>query len=497
MLIFNIAVITSITILTVMKPTPYLRYSLIICLVFTTTITKVYGQKAHQLDSLFETLNKQHAISGCVLIAENGKPIYQKAFGYADVDSKQLNDNNTVFELASVSKQFTAMAIMQLHQKHLVGYDDDLVKYFPLWPYKGIKINNLLHHTSGLSDHLQWGAAMVDVNKINTNADILASLIKYAPPVYFMPGDSLSYSNTNYTLLALIVERVSGMPFAKYLDTHIFKPLGMNHTQVFGQYAANKKIKNYALGYDYDQHADKYVINNTLPKNRYEYFMDGVAGAYGICSTTGDMLKWDRALYTEKLVSKEEQSLAYEPTKLNNGKPAMLGNWPYGFGWLLLPSSTNHDGRTYMHSGAYPGYMSLIIRHPDENKTIIILTNRYNAIDMYDLGFNVDSILYEKPFHIPKATPHYKSITLTAENLKAIEGAYTIKTDKKITISTEAGHAYAQITGQPKFEILPSAELEFFYKVAPVTIKFVKDSTGVIKTLVLTQGNVILTGTRQ
>lgn len=480
-----------------MKLPPYLYRFLIAGFVISSTVNRAHAQKVHQLDSLFETLNRQQAISGSVLIAEKGKPIYQKAFGYADADARRLNDINTVFELASVSKQFTAMAIMQLHQKHLLGYDDDIVKYFPLLPYKGITINNLLHHTSGLPDHLQWGAPMVDVNKVNTNTDILASLIKYAPAVYFKPDAAFSYSNTNYTLLAMIIEKVSGMPFARYMDTYIFKPLGMHHTQVYGQYTADKKIKNYALGYDYDQYTGKYVLNNTLPRNWYEYFMDGVAGAYGICSTTGDMLKWDRALYTEKLVSKEEQSLAYKPVTLTTGKLAKLGDWPYGFGWLLLPGSADHDGRTYMHSGAYPGYMSLIIRHPDEDKTIIILTNRYNAIDMYDLGFNVDSILYEKPFHIPKATPQYKSITLKAEDLKAIEGTYAIKADKKMTISTDRGHAYAQINGQPKFEIFPSTPLDFFFMVAPATIKFTKDSTGVINTMVLTQGSVVLTGKKE
>jgi CubicO group peptidase (beta-lactamase class C family) len=466
---------------------PYLYYRrLVACLIIALTITRAQGQTVHKLDSLFETLDKQHLINGSVLIAEKGKPIYQKAFGYANFETKRLNNDNTVFELASVSKQFTAMAIMQLHQKHLLSYDDDIVKYFPQLPYKGITINNLLHHTSGLSDHLQWGVGMIDVTRVNNNADVLAALIKHAPAIYFKPGETFSYSNTNYTLLALIVEQVSGMSFAKYLDTHIFKPLGMNHTQVYGQYAADKKIKNYAVGYDYDDHQGKYVVNTSMPANYYEYFMDGVAGPYGICSSTGDMLKWDQALYTEKLVNKEEQALAYVPSTLTNGKLAMLSNWPYGFGWLLLPGE--NGSRTYLHSGGYPGYMSMIIRHPNENKTIILLTNIYNAIDFYSLAFNVDSILYGKPFKIPKAVPHYKSITLTPEKLKAVEGVYNIKTNKTITITTADGRAYAQITGQPKFEIFPSAELEFFYTVVPATIGFTRDSAGVVKKLVLSQG---------
>jgi CubicO group peptidase (beta-lactamase class C family) len=479
---------------------PYTHCSRLLAgLILALTFTSAWGQAAHKLDSLFETMNKQGSINGAVLIAENGKPIYQKAFGYANFETKRLNDNNTVFELASVSKQFTAMAIMQLHQKHLLSYDDDLVKYFPQWPYKGITINNLLHHTSGLSDHLQWGAAMIDVTRVNNNADVLASLIKNAPAIYFQPNAALSYSNTNYTLLALIVEQISGMPFAKYLDTHIFKPLGMNRTQVYGQYTADKKIQNYAIGYDYDQNTDKYVVNSSLMSNRYEYFMDGAAGAYGICSTTGDMLKWDQALYTEKLVNKEEQELAYQATFLTNGKLAMQGLWPYGFGWMLLPGMNGANSRTYMHSGSYPGYMSIIFRHPTENKTVIILTNKYKATDMYELGFNVDSILFGKPFHIPGPTPHPKSITLSPEKLKIVEGNYSImgKPGKKITITTAGGHAYAQITGQTSLEIFPSSELDFFYTAAPATIKFAKDSVGVVKKLVFSQSGTILNASKE
>lgn len=445
------------------------------------------AQTEKKLDSLFGTLAKQGYLNGCVLIADQGKPIYQKAFGYANFDIKQLLTNETMFELASVSKQFTAMAIMQLHQQGKLGYNDSLNKYFPELPYHGITISNLLHHTSGLPDFLGWGAKQVDVTRINYNKDIPAALVKNKIALLFKPGEQLSYSNTNYVLLALIVEKVSGMPFGDYMDKNIFRPLGMLHTKVYPQRAVKQKIADYAYGYLYDPAKGGFAINDQFEANKYEYYFDGVAGPYGISSSTGDMLKWDQALYTEKLVSKAEQELAYIPSKLNDGKDAKFAGLVYGFGWLVLP--VENDGRRYMHSGGYPGYMTIICRYVDRNKTIIILTNIYNVINLYELTAAADDAMFGQPFTIPKAQPFTKSLVLNPAQLKALEGTYGLKDAPqfKVIITTENGQTYAQLTGQPKVEVYAESELEFFYTVVAAKIKFVRDDKGTITKLVLAQ----------
>lgn len=455
------------------------------------TFTSATGQTVHKLDSLFETLNRQGIINGTVLIAENGRPIYKKAFGYADFAAKRLNDDNTMFELASVSKQFTAMAIMQLHQNHKLSYDDTVVKYLPQLPYKNITINNLLHHTSGLPEMLGFGEKQVDITRINYNTDILASLIKNAPPLNFKPGEMLSYSNTNYVLLALIVEQVSGLSFGKYLDQYIFKPLGMAHTQVYAQRAARHKISDYALGHIYDPVHGQFVVNDSITANRYQYYFDGIAGPYGISSNTEDMLKWDQALYTEKLVSKAEQELAYTPSKLKDGSTAILMGFPYGFGWLIAPHK-EYVGRNYLHTGGYPGYETMIDRYPDKNKTIILLTNTYNVVNIYQVTNSIENILFNKPFTIPKAMPFQRSISLNPAQLKAIEGNYTLKGDAKIMITTNGSQAYAQITGQPRVEIYPESDVEFFYTVVAAKLKFTKDSDSKINKVVLLQNGMNL-----
>lgn len=465
-----------------MQPKFYFVLRQVLCLFITAlTITTTFGQSAKKLDSLFTTLSKQGTINGCVLVAEDGKPVYEKAFGYANFDTKQLLTNQTMFELASVSKQFTAMAIMQLHQQGKLAYTDVLDKFFPSIPYYGITINNLLHHTSGLPDFLTWDEKLVDVHRINYNKDILAVLMRKAVPLDFKTGDELRYSNTNYVLLALIVEKVSGMPFADYMDKYIFKPLDMQRTKVYPQRAAKQKMHDYAFGYIYNPVKGGFVINDSITANKYAYYFDGVAGPYGISSCTEDMLKWDQALYTEKLVSKQEQAMAYVISKLNNGEPAMWTGLGYGFGWLIPPAN-DETGQFYLHSGSYPGYMTMIVRYPEKKKTVVFLTNTGHVIDLYELSESVENILFNQPFDIPEATPFKKIVILNPVQLKAVEGSYAFKDAPqiKVIITNENSQVFAQVTGQGKMEIYPEAETDFFYTVADAKIHVDKDNTGKI-----------------
>ena len=460
----------------------------IFCFLSFINISSGYAQTTNELDSLFESLNKQNAFNGCVLIAENGKVIYEKAFGYADFESKRLLNNESVFELASVSKQFTAMAIMQLNEKKKLSYGDNIKKYFPLIPYQDVTIENLLHHTSGIPEFLQFGEKELDISKINFNHDILNAIIKNNLPVNFKAGEQLAYSNSNYLLLALIVEKVAGMSFKDYMSEYIFKPLNMVNTQVYPQRTINNKIENYAYGHLYDPNKSKFISSDSISANRYQYYFDGVSGPYGISSNVEDLLKWDQALYTDKLISKEEQKLAYQPQILNNGKPATLMGLTYGYGWLILPLDTT-KGNRYMHTGGYPGYMTVIARYPDKNKTIIILTNTYNVIDLYQLSGATENILFKRPFSIPKALPFKKSITLSPIQLNSISGTYSLTSapQYKFVISSENNQAFAQLTGQVKAEIYPESEMEFFYTLVNAKLKFEKDEKGMIKKVTLFQ----------
>ncbi|WP_207420741.1 serine hydrolase domain-containing protein [Desertivirga brevis] len=458
----------------------------------------VSAQTPKKLDSLFNAINSDHAFSGSVLIAENGVPVYERTIGYANFETREPITKNTMFELASVSKQFTAMAIMQLQEKNQLSYSDSLNKYFPDLPYHGITIRHLLNHTSGIPEFLGWDSKRVNTDRINYNSDILTAILKDPQPLSFRPGEQLSYSNTNYVLLALIIEKVSGIGFGDYLKSKIFNPIGMSNTRVYGQRAANPKIKDYAYGHLYDPAKGKFVINDLIAANRYQYYFDGVAGPYGISSTARDLLKWDQALYTDKLISKAGQDSAYQPPLLNNGKPAKLMGLPYGFGWLLMPER-KFSGKWYMHTGGYPGYMSIIVRYPEKKKTIILLANVYNVFSIYPLAQAIEGILFDQPFTIPKVMPFKKSIVLSPQQIKMLEGLYSLKISPnvKFNITSEQGQLFAQLTGQPKVEIYPESELETFYTVVAARIKFFKNDGGVVNKLVLFQNGQELEATKE
>ena len=250
----------------------------------------------------------------------------------------------------------------KLHEGGLLQYEDSLKKFFPELPYAGVTVNDLVHHTSGVPEFLGWDAEEIDISRINDNEDVLSSLkINNVKPL-FAPGVTTAYSNTNYVLLALIVEKVSGMTFANYLHKNIFELIEMVHTQVYGQRYSKNKIDNYAYGYVYDSIKDEFVISDSTEK--YLYFFDGIAGVYGISSTAQDLLKWDQALYTEKLVSKKEITTAFEAYLLKSKKPARLFGLPYGFGWMI-----NESKKKYFHTGGYPDYATFIVRHFDKNQT--------------------------------------------------------------------------------------------------------------------------------
>ena len=324
-----------------------------------------------QLDSLF-TLKKD--FSGVVLIAENGTAIYHKAFGYREFDGQNPLQTSDIFELASVSKQFTAMIIMMLKEKGKLNYDDSVSKYLDI-PYKGITIRHLLTHTSGLPDYQDIMDKYWDKTKVAGNADCIEYLNKYAPPKRFEPGEKYEYSNTGYLLLASIAEKASGKDFIELSRKWIFKKLKMKSTDI-RTLEEKKATKNFAIGHIYVEERNKWVRADSFPSSNYTIWLGNRKGPGRISSTVTDLLRWDRALYTDKLVKQTTLQEAFAPMKLNDGS---LSN--YGFGWSLRTDTTL--GKIVSHNGDNPGYKTQIVRYVDKKKTIIVLNN--NAHKDFDL----------------------------------------------------------------------------------------------------------------
>lgn len=311
---------------------------------------------------------ESNGFSGVVLVAEDGKILLEKAIGLRSFENKIPLQSTDVFELASLSKQFTAMIVMMCKEKKMLSFDDPVENYLEI-PYKGITIRQLLTHTSGLPDYQAIMDAHWDKSKVAGNPDILEYLSRYAPPVIFEPGEKYEYSNTGYVLLGSIAEKVSGKDFVELAEDWIFKPIGMKETGI-RTLQEKAAIPNFAAGHLKDS-LGNYINANKFHSSDYTVWLGNRKGPGRVSSTAEDLLKWDQALYTQKFVKKETLEEAFSPTKLNDETRSY-----YGFGWEVEPKSP--FGKMVMHTGDNPGYQTIIVRFIEENKTIIVLNNNYH-----------------------------------------------------------------------------------------------------------------------
>ena len=332
----------------------------------------LFAQKniAERIDSVMHSHND---FSGVLLVANKGMPDFHKAFGYRDYAQKIPLQTSDIFELASVSKQFTAMIIMILKEKGKLNYDDAVEKYLDI-PYKNITVRHLLTHTSGLPDYQDIMDKHWDKTKVAGNKEILEYVNLHAPPKLFEPGTQYDYSNTGYVLLASIAEKAGGKDFIRMCQKWIFKPLKMRSTNIrtLKQKAATS---NFAIGHIYVTEKQQYIRADSFPSSDYTIWLGNRKGPGRVSSTAADLLTWDKALYTEKLVQQSALQDAFLPMRLNNDSSSN-----YGFGWMLR--SDPLLGKIVMHTGDNPGYATQIIRYIDAGKTIILLSN--NAYKNFD-----------------------------------------------------------------------------------------------------------------
>ena len=337
--------------------------------------------KSTQIDVLL----KQKFVTrfnGNVLVIDKGNIIYKKSFGYSNYDNKDLLNDSSVFELASCSKQFTAMAIMILAEQGKINYSDNIQKYIPDLPYQNITIENLLTHTSGLPDYMELLQKYWDKNKFATNYDIVDLFKKYKPKIYFSPDKMFEYSNTGYALLSIIIEKASGLTYAEFLNENIFKPLRMKNTRVYNtRRVKNEKINNYAYGYIYSEKLKKYALPDSLPDYNYVFFMDAITGDGTVNTTTLDLVNWDKSFRENKLVSKETIEKAFSKHKLSDGKVS-----DYGYGLCIGGGDKNE--RVVYHGGSWAGYSTFLLHFIDKQVTIIILSNN----EYENIGKLVDQI---------------------------------------------------------------------------------------------------------
>jgi CubicO group peptidase (beta-lactamase class C family) len=430
-------------------------------LLFNCSILFAQKTKPQILDSLFTALASKNAFNGNVLIAEQGKVIFEKSYGLADETTKRALNAETIFELASVSKQFTAMGIFLLQKKGKLKLDDLVSKYIPEMAFYGpIKVRHLVHHTGGLPDYMEVFEEKWDKTKFATNQDIVNLFAMHKPAAIFAPNEKFEYSNTGYALLGLIIEKVSNKSFGDFLKENIFKPLKMQHTFVYRSRYAPQKITNYALGYVEDEMGKK-VLPDSFGKDFYTYYLDGIVGDGMVNATAKDLLIWDRALYSNKLVDEKDKEQIFSGTKTNDGATTN-----YGFGWIALENEKY--GKVVNHSGGWAGYITFIERHLSQDKTIIILQN--NSTSFIKLpSKEVRQILNGEKLAVSKSNP----IVVNESDLTQYLGVYANpEFPLKLTVFQDGNVLKVQATGQGAFPTEPYENHVFKFEPANVTLTF-------------------------
>lgn len=327
-----------------------------------------------RIDALFTGFDHPNAPGASVMVIHHGKPVFAKGYGLANLDTKTPCTTNTNFRLASVTKQFTAMAVMILVERKALSLDESLAAFFPEFPEygKAITVRQLLTHTSGLIDYedaIPEGTTIPvldqDVLRLLIAADVKRRTTSDAAPnqsaaqtaTYFPPGSQYRYSNTAYALLALIVEVRSGQTFARFLRENIFEPLKMTNTLAYEQGYA--PVPNRAFGHS---------LKSNVWQRTDQSLTSSVLGDGGIYSSVSDLFKWDQALYKARLVSEPMLRVAFSPLTPTD-KPGRS----YGFGWYV----TGYRGlKEIYHSGETIGFRTRIVRYPEMKFTVIILANR-------------------------------------------------------------------------------------------------------------------------
>ena len=344
------------------------------------------------MENLARALQEKDAFNGAWLYAENGEIVSKGALGFRDPEDTLPITEDSIFQLASVSKQFTAAAVMLVMRQGLLSPEDKITKFFPeLTAYQDVTVRHLLNHTSGIPDYFDDADWFIKIwkeeKRVPGNDEILRFLLETKAKPYFAPGEGLHYSNTGYNLLALLVERLSGVPYEEFLQKNIFELAGMTSTHCCHIRRDGVLFENYAQATVYDGGDDGKCVADVDSEEVGEVVaFDGLNGDDYVFTNIFDMLKWDRALREGRVLTIEEQQLMYTPGKLNNGEKAIYDEddgQGYGFGWAV--GQEEEFGLVVSHSGGMPGVATWFERFIDADRVLVILSCRdYRDVRAYE-----------------------------------------------------------------------------------------------------------------
>jgi CubicO group peptidase (beta-lactamase class C family) len=398
--------------------------------------------------------------TGAVLVARGDEVLFQGGYGMANLELDVPNTPESVFRLGSLTKQFTAAAILQLQDQGRLSVNDTLDRYLPDAPHAGeVTLAQLLSHSSGMPDSL--ASPSLELRQPHTPDELIGQAA--GQPLEFTPGSQYHYCNVCYLMLGRIVEKVSGQSYADYLAEHIFRPAGMTAT---GIDEPGLIVPHRAAGYTWD---------GQTYRNAEFVDMSNVGGAGILVSTVGDMYKWDRALYTDAIISPAAREAYFTPrVSIGEGKS-------YAFGWRIVDTPEHTLAE---HSGKSNGFVTFAIRDPATQLYVIVLSNIEN-LAAQEVAQGLATIAYGEPYDTPGQPP---AVEVAPAVLQKYAGSYQVSADTTVTITAEAGHLFAEVPGQPKFELFPTSETDFFAKIADIKLHFEAGADGAVTELVIHEG---------
>ena len=347
-------------------------------------------KKKIMIETLIHEAHEKGGFNGAWLYAEHGEILSKGACGFRDAEDKLPMQEDTIFEMASITKMFTATAIMLLVRAGKLGLDDAYGKYFPEYPYPEVTIRHLLTHTSGMPNDFNTDRWVVPVleneHRIPSNSEMLRFIRESGEPLACPPGETFRYTDVGYTLLAEAVEKVSGVKFEDYLKQNIFEPAGMKDSAIYHTRRDGRPSDRFARNMVLED--GKYVPSDLSACDAgYVVGSDGLNGCDYLYTTIFDMLAWDRALREETVLTREEQRMMYTPGRLNNGEAAGADEDDdgYGFGWCIKKDP--NLGLIVRHSGGMPGLETWFERFVDADRTLVILNCRDAADAKADDAF--------------------------------------------------------------------------------------------------------------
>ncbi len=419
------------------------------------------------ISNIFKNLQVGTMPGASVLVSQNGDIVYQKGFGYADIEKKIPVTPDTKFKIGSISKQFTAAAILKLQEEGKIKIEDKLSKYIPDFPRGNeVTIYQLLTHTSGI--HSFEYKQNFEMTKPITPKALLDSIEKL--PYDFIPGERYQYNNSGYFILGYIVAQLSGKTLSEYLNETFFKPLGMNNT---GIYQTNIVLNNEAQGYS---------MNGEAVKKADFQEMSWTLGVGSIYSTTKDLYKWNEAVFNGKVLSDATLKVAFKQAVINSG-----GMVDYGFGWFL---STNRGLKFIQHSGVSSGFYSYLERQPENKLTICVLCNSLptpKGINPILNGQAISEFILQDKME----KQNVGADTIVSENiLKKYAGRYNYGHGMAMLVTIKDKQLFGQITGQLQSLLTPISANEFYFKTMNAKIKFVSDTSSIVERLIQYQDGV-------